>query len=136
MKNRKVYNERREEHENASQLDNYMHYNGISFYPSYNMTNYDIKNLRKFYNELKQNCNGFTLDGFNTRAIIIRDNNYHYVLYSYETPVCSYIDGTFTKLWSGYSNTSLKHINIFREFVGLEPLSKYDWIMMPAFDEQ
>ena len=131
MKNAKLYQSRRYDHENASQLDNYMHYNVSSFYPSYNMTSYDIKNLRNFYKDLIENANGF-----NARALVIRDNKGNYVLYSYETPVCSYIDGTFTKLWSGYSNTSLKHVNIFRKFVGLEPLSKYDWIMMFAYNEQ
>ena len=45
-------------------------------------------------------------------------------LYSYGTPVaCINSDGTFDRLWRGYS----VHINSFRETFGLSKLSKSEW---------
>ena len=49
-------------------------------------------------------------------------------LYSYGTPVASInSDGTFDRLWRGYSVTTMKHINSFRETFGLSKLSKSEW---------
>lgn len=52
------------------------------------------------------------------------------VLTSYYTPVC-YIDlnGDFHKIWHGYSKTTLKHINMFREMWSLPPMNKKEWIL-------
>ncbi len=49
-------------------------------------------------------------------------------LYSYGTPIAHIeSDGTFEKLWYGYSATTMKHINSFRETFGLPKLSKSQW---------
>lgn len=129
MKNAKLYNEKRYEHENAYELSEYEHYNGISFYPCYNVSSDELKNLRQNNKSDIKNHNAFKLDGFNDRALVYPTIS-GYALKSYNTIVCRYENGEFIKTWYGFSNTTLKHINIFREFLGLEPLSKYEWIMM------
>lgn len=37
------------------------------------------------------------------------------ILYSYDTPICVYDTkkGTFTRLWNGYSATTIRHVNSF-----------------------
>ena len=99
------------------------------------MTAEDQKDMRKAYKEEKQNNGAFALEGFNGRALIIPgDAGNTLVLRSYYTDVCSYNPktGEFYKLWEGYSNTTLKHINIFRSFVKLPQLSKREWIELEA----
>lgn len=49
-------------------------------------------------------------------------------LYSYGTPIAVIDhDGQFIKLWRGYSATTMKHINSFRETFGLSKFSKSEW---------
>ena len=69
------------------------------------------------------------LDGFNKRASI-KKRNEKFILTSYYTDVCSYSKGKFRKLWHGYSSTTLKHINIFRKYLGLEQINKREWVEM------
>lgn len=55
-----------------------------------------------------------------------------YLLKSYETVVCS-IDkatGAFTRLWSDYSATTMRHINSFRETYGLHTINKAEWLSL------
>lgn len=50
---------------------------------------------------------------------------------SYTTEVCM-IDnnGVFIRLWSGYSYTTMRHINAFRVMHGLPAINKAAWCSM------
>lgn len=51
---------------------------------------------------------------FYGKAYVIIDNNGDETLYSYNTPVIrKSISGKLTRLWSGWSATTGKHINAF-----------------------
>lgn len=64
---------------------------------------------------------------FYGKARIIAENGVN-TLISYATRVCKIdIDGNFVKLWDGYSATTMRHINAFRETYGLAPISKKQW---------
>ena len=131
----KQYKQAREEHQEAEELYTFEHWNGYSFYTNKYMTAEDQKDMRRAYKGEKQNNGAFALEGFNGRALILPgDAGNTLVLRSYYTDVCSYNPktGEFYKLWSGYSNTTLKHINIFRSFIKLPGLSKREWIELEA----
>lgn len=49
-------------------------------------------------------------------------------LISYSTQVCKINHkGEFIKLWNGYSNTTMRHINSFRLMNGMDKISKSEW---------
>lgn len=82
--------------------------------------------------ELRQEVKnkGKVLSGSNYRACEIKTEN-GYILQSYYTEVAFIdFDGNFKKLWDGFSVTTLKHVNIFRELHNLKSLSKYEWVML------
>ena len=55
-----------------------------------------------------------------------------YTLYSYGTPVARYdLDG-FTRLWGGYSVTTLRHINAFVLQMGHTSGGKAWWDSLPV----
>ena len=58
-----------------------------------------------------------------------------WMLKSYDTIVASYRLGSdrFTKLWDGYSATTMRHINSFLCFLGHEPKNKVWWMDLPMF---
>ena len=58
--------------------------------------------------------------------VIVNDNGWY--LQSYDTIVCM-IDnkGEFSRLWQGYSVTTMRHINAFRELMGMDPINKAAW---------
>lgn len=59
-------------------------------------------------------------------------------LKSYDTVVAC-IDTTtnsFTRLWPGYSLTTLNHVNDFRSLYNLPSLSKKEWLTIPCKDQQ
>lgn len=124
----KEYKARREEHENADELFTFEKYNGVCWYPSRYLDANDLKDLRNEYKSDKEN-GAFTLDGFNGRAVIIPIEN-GYVLKSYETEVAAIVGGSFFKLWNGYSVTTMKHINAFRDYFGLTQIGKREWVEM------
>lgn len=55
-------------------------------------------------------------------------NKFKYTLYSYGTKICSIKNNVITKYWDNYSKTTMKHINSFLEFCGLERQSKKWWL--------
>lgn len=55
-----------------------------------------------------------------------------YDLMSYNTVVCSYVNGEFIRLWNGYSATTSRHIDSFRSFLDLPRMSKKEWIELPV----
>ena len=126
----KEYKAARYEAENVPEIFTFESWNGISIYPNRYMSNEDISELRQEYKAIKANNKGFALDGFGGRAIIKTDNNGNPILQSYYTDVCRFDlkTRTFIKTWNGFSVTTLKHINIFRQFLGLNTLSKREWI--------
>jgi hypothetical protein len=126
----KEYKAARYEAENAAEIFTFESWNGFSIYPNRYMSNEDIKDLRQEYKTIKATNNGYALDGFGGRAIIKPDNNGNLILQSYYTNVCRYNlkSDKFSKTWNGFSVTTLKHINIFRQFLGLKAISKREWI--------
>ena len=123
----KQYKAAREEAEQVDELYTFEHWNGYSFYPNRYMTPEDQKEMRQVYREEKEDNKAFALEGFGGRAIVIPVTG-GYILQSYYTKVAVYRNGEFFRTWNGYSNTTLKHINIFRSFLGLGLLSKREWI--------
>lgn len=63
---------------------------------------------------------------FYGKAIVQVDDNGNETLYSYNTPIIKkLVDGTYKKLWDGWTATTGKHIRSFcglgkAEFMGLE----------------
>ena len=49
------------------------------------------------------------------------------VLQSYTTDVCAFVNGRFMRLWPGYSATTMRHINAFAAFCGLNEGGKKWW---------
>ena len=68
------------------------------------------------------------------KAIVIENTETEEVyLQSYNTIVCKIdYDGNFTRLWGGYSHTTMKHVNDFRLRYDLEKLSKKEWCSLPC----
>lgn len=126
----KEYKMARIEHESAAEIYTFEHWNGVSWYPNRYMTGDDIKELRHEYKAIKAENKGYALEGFGGRAIIKITDNGNLILQSYYTDVCMYDikADKFTKLWNGFSVTTLKHINIFRRFLALNTISKREWI--------
>lgn len=53
------------------------------------------------------------------------------ILVSYETQVARIApDGSFHRLWSGYSATTMRHVNKFREAHDLPKITKAQWEKM------
>lgn len=72
-----------------------------------------------------------TQKSFYGKAVII-DTIGAIQLRSYNTIVCE-IDkatDTFVRMWRGYSATTMKHINAFRETYGYPKLSKKEWELL------
>lgn len=63
---------------------------------------------------------------FYGKAFVEIDDNGDEILYSYNTPIIKkLVDGTYKKLWDGWTATTGKHIKSFcglskAEFMGLE----------------
>ena len=54
-----------------------------------------------------------------------------YFLKSYDTIVCKMtLNRTLVRLWDGYSDTTLRHVNAFCRKCGLPKISKKDWMSM------
>lgn len=93
-----------------------------------------IKNNRKL---VRERTDYMAVDGCDYRCIIRIYTNNHgtvYTLISYDTDVCSIsctFDGWyFVRGWDGWSVTTMKHINAFREQFGFSRMNKYDWLML------
>ena len=71
---------------------------------------------------------GVLLKNCNNRATMRSDKNGAHVLTSYLTDVAIISGGRFYKIWRGYSQTTLKHVNEFRRVHGLPALNKREWI--------
>ena len=116
--------------QDADELYTFEHYYG-GLYPTKYMNADDIKEMRTEYKDEIRNKKAFALKQFGNRALIIPVDG-ALILKSYYTEVARYDMKTdeFSRLWNGFSVTTLKHINIFREFLGLETINKRAWIEM------
>ena len=88
----------------------------------------DTQDLRELRAQYKQD-HGIKLEGFNNRAIVIKVKG-GYILKSYNTIVAYYLisEDKMIRAWDGFSVTTLKHVNVFRSWLGLSTLSKREWI--------
>lgn len=64
---------------------------------------------------------------FYKKAYVLEDDEGNLFLKSYDTIVCGIINGTFKKLWDGYSKTTQNHVNSFRNAYNMKTLSKKGW---------
>ena len=111
-------------------------------YRSYTMWGVDYKDtIREIQ---KRNCklvrerkDYMAVYGCDYRCVIrvyTNDNGAVYTLESYDTDVCSIHATTmgwwFEREWDGWTPTTMKHINAFREQFGFSRMNKYDWLML------
>ena len=65
---------------------------------------------------------------FYGKARVIEKDNGEIVLQSYDTEVCKITSGgEFVRLWSGYSVTTMRHVNSFLQLVGIAGGGKAWW---------
>ena len=65
---------------------------------------------------------------FYGKAIVIEKDNGEKVLQSYNTEVCKITSGgEFVRLWSGYSATTMRHVNSFLDLFNLSGGGKAWW---------
>lgn len=65
---------------------------------------------------------------FYGKAKIIETDNGEKVLQSYNTEVCKInSNGEFVRMWSGYSATTMRHVNSFLSFFGMSGGGKSWW---------
>lgn len=65
---------------------------------------------------------------FYGKARVIEKDNGEKVLQSYNTEVCKVMSGgQFVRLWSGYSATTMRHVNSFLDLVGIAGGGKAWW---------
>lgn len=70
---------------------------------------------------------------FYGKARVIEKDNGEKVLQSYNTEVCKVTScGRFVRLWSGYSATTMRHVNSFLDLVGIAGGGKAWWDAQPV----
>lgn len=77
-----------------------------------------------------------TRKSFYGKAVVI-DSGVESTLYSYDIPVGVireniYGQRGFVRLWSGYSQTTLRHVNSFLAFYGECEITKKEWDKLPV----
>ena len=65
---------------------------------------------------------------FYNKAVAIEKDNGDIELKSYDTIVARIRNGKFERLWSGYSMTTMNHINAFIDAFGINGGGKAWWI--------
>ena len=69
---------------------------------------------------------------FYGKAIIIEKDNGEKILQSYETKVCKITsEGEFVRMWSGYSATTMRHVNSFVQLFNIARGGKAWWDAQP-----
>lgn len=87
------------------------------------MTRYNEYNLIPEHDSAKSFCG---------KAKVTIYPNGTKVLTSYKTEVAAIMpDGSFQRLWNGYSATTSRHINEFRLQNRLTAINKTEWIRLP-----
>lgn len=70
---------------------------------------------------------------FYGKAHILYTEQGETLLQSYNTIVCKVTtDGTFKKLWDGYSVTTMRHVNSFLKVIGISGGGKTWWDSLPV----
>lgn len=64
---------------------------------------------------------------FYNKAIVIEKDNGDIELQSYNTIVARIRNGKFERLWSGYSATTMNHVNSFVDLFGIDGGGKAWW---------
>lgn len=65
---------------------------------------------------------------FYGKANVIVEADGTKILRSYNTNVCRIDpDGSFHRMWSGYSATTMRHVDSFRKLNGLQMIGKAGW---------
>lgn len=65
---------------------------------------------------------------FYGKAVVIVKDNGEKVLLSHNTEVCKITSGgEFVRMWSGYSVTTMRHVNSFLNFFGISGGGKAWW---------
>lgn len=65
---------------------------------------------------------------FYGKAVVIVKDNGEKVLLSYNTEVCKITSGgEFVRMWSGYSVTTMRHVNAFLSLFGIAGGGKAWW---------
>ena len=65
---------------------------------------------------------------FYGKAIVTREDDGSMILTSYATPVMrKNPDGSFTRMWGGYSATTMRHVNAFMNYCGVNLGGKAWW---------
>lgn len=75
--------------------------------------------------ELKPNNNRKSFYG---KAEVIERDNGDIELRSYNTIVARIRNGQFERLWSGYSATTMRHVNAFLDYFGISGGGKAWWM--------
>lgn len=102
-------------------MNNYM-------FAGYYLSKYELKEMRKDYKYWLNN--GYKrVPGCNERALYIVNSDNTVELLSYYTTVLliDINDHKYYKLWSGYSVTTLKHVNALLNMYGFNTVSKKEW---------
>ena len=55
-------------------------------------------------------------------------------LKSYDTIVAKICGNEFFRTWGGWSATTARHVNSFRNVYGFPSISKAEWVKMPVAD--
>jgi len=70
---------------------------------------------------------------FYGKANVIKDDDTNTIyLKSYSTLVCKIEGGIFSRLWDGYSNTTMRHVNSFLKEFNLPGGGKKWWDSLPV----
>lgn len=69
---------------------------------------------------------------FYGKAVVFEKDNGEKILQSYNTEVCKITSGEFVRLWSGYSATTMCHVNSFLQRFGIPGGGKAWWDALPV----
>ena len=69
---------------------------------------------------------------FYGKAIVTEYSDKLAILTSYTTEVARIENGVFVRMWSGYSQTTQRHVNAFRSTYGLETITGTEWKKLPV----
>ena len=109
---------------NAEYRKNVQGFSSYSFWDA--LTPYEEKELRK---DIKNRA-GYMLPDSNYRASV-RPTENGLILTSYYKDVLELENGKIFRLWSGYSTTTAKHINLFLESIGRRRVNKKELFEIP-----
>lgn len=93
------------------------------------LNKYELKDMIKDYKYYILNENYKKVPGCNERALYKVNSDNTIELLSYYTTVLliDINDHKYYKLWSGYSVTTLKHVNALLNMYGFDTVSKKEW---------